>query len=43
MLGGSEDPDAPGAVFDDGKDVNLRAVEPWVPHNSVGLEPRIGL
>jgi len=26
MLGGSEDPDAAGAVFDDGKDVDLRAV-----------------
>jgi len=27
MLGGSEDPDAAGAVLDDGKDVDLRAVE----------------
>jgi hypothetical protein len=27
MLGGSEDPDAAGAVLDDGQDVDLRAVE----------------
>src|SRR5258706_13054080 len=27
MLGGSEEPDAAGAVLDDGKDVDLRAVE----------------
>jgi len=27
MLGGSEDPDAAGAVLDDGKDVDLRGVE----------------
>ena len=26
MLGGSEDPDAAGAVLDDSKDVNVRAV-----------------
>ena len=27
MPGGSEDPDAAGAVLDDGQDVDLRAVE----------------
>jgi hypothetical protein len=27
MLGGSEDPDAAGAVLDDGQDVDLRAIE----------------